>query len=119
MLFPLSALRDGNLKEITKPYLGEYECQSATLGDTDLATYYKSIVLDLKKDGTFFLTITDKMGKKHAQSGKYAYDEQTGMLTFCDSANGGFKRECALDKGECCLTVPVGGKMVRIKFARK
>ena len=32
-LFP--SVKDSTLKDITKPYIGEYECKSARLGDKD------------------------------------------------------------------------------------
>ena len=116
--FPFSALREGNLKEIVKPYVGEYTCQKATLGETDLANYYKEITLDLKSNGSFSLAVIDKMGKKHLQTGKYDYDDKTGMLRFFDEANS-LKRESSLANGEFFITVPVGDKVVRLVFARK
>lgn len=119
LLFPFSAYKEGELKEITKPYLGQYECQIATLGDYNLAEHFKSIVLELGENDTFTLTALDKSGKKRVETGKYTYNDKKQTLTFYGENNRVFKRETSLCKGEFCITLPVGNKTVRLVFKQK
>ena len=50
LLIALPACGNGSLKDVTKPYLGQYECESATLGEKDYAQDFSFIRLELKKD---------------------------------------------------------------------
>ena len=91
MLF--SSWKDNSLKDITKPYLGEYECQTATLGTTDYTAYFQDIRLELKSDETFLLHYCEKGGKKRTEQGKYTYDRKKGTVTLQGGAGGFLKRE--------------------------
>ncbi len=119
LLFPFSAYKDGSLKEITKPYLGEYECRLATLGDIDLTERFKSIVIDLGENNVFTLAVTDKTGKKHVETGKYAYDDKKRTLTFYGENNRFFERTFTLSEGKFFVTVPLGTKTARLMFEQK
>lgn len=119
MLFPFSAYKEGELKEITKPHLGQYECQMATLGDYNLAEHFKSILLELGENNTFTLTAVEQTGKKRVETGKYSYDDKKQTLTFFGENNRVFKRETTLCKGEFCITVPFGNKTLRLAFKQK
>ncbi|MBQ8292088.1 MAG: hypothetical protein IJX88_06275 [Clostridia bacterium] len=119
LMFPFSAFKEGNLKEITKPYLGEYECKNATLGNVDLKESFKSIVLELCSDNTFILTVKDMAGKKHVQTGKYSYDEKTQTLCFCDKDGKGIQRETSLKEGKFSLNLGFDKKTVILSFEQK
>ena len=68
LLLILPACGNGALKDITKPYLGEYECKSATLGERDYTQEFSFIRLELKKDNEFTLYYSAKNGKNGEES---------------------------------------------------
>lgn len=117
--FPFSAYKEGNLKEIIKPYLGEYECRSATLGDINLAERFDDIVLNLGENGVFTLTIKEKTGKKRVETGKYSYDDKKHTICFYDENNRVFKREYTLLEGKFSIVFPLGNKTARLTFEQK
>lgn len=119
LLFPFSAYKDGSLKEITKPYLGQYECRLATLGSLDCTDRFKSIIIDLGENNAFTLTLTDKTGKKHVETGKYSYDDKKHALTFYGVNNRDFERTFPLSEGKFVITVPFGAKTARLVFEQK
>jgi hypothetical protein len=43
--------KDGKLTEITKPYLGTYECERLYVGDDDKIEEFEYVRLELCKDG--------------------------------------------------------------------
>ena len=45
-LFP--NMQESTLKDIAKPYLGEYECKSAQLGEKDCLEQFSYVRLELK-----------------------------------------------------------------------
>ena len=57
LLLILPACGNGSLKDVTKPYLGEYECQSATLGEKDYAQDF------------FFIRLVDAGTGKQGEQG--------------------------------------------------
>ncbi len=114
-----SACGNGSLKDITKPYLGEYECKSATLGDVDFIQEFSYIKLELKKEGAFSLYYATKEGKKGEETGEYLYDEQNGTLTFSYAGYGGLKRKFPFKDGSLSIVLPLGAKTLTMQFSRK
>ncbi len=119
LLFTLPACGNGSLKDVTKPYLGEYECQSATLGEKDYVEDFSFIRLELKQDNEFTLSYSAKNGKKGEESGTYTYDEQEETLTLIYGELGVLKRKFPFKNGEIFITLPIGLQTLSIKFARK
>ena len=117
--FLFSACGNGSLKDVTKPYLGEYECQNATLGERDYAKEFSFIRLELKKDNEFTLYYSAKNGKKGEESGTYLYDETDETLTLTYGELGVLKRKFPLKNGEIYIVLPIGNQTLSMKFARK
>ena len=119
LLFPFSAVKNSALPDITKPYLGEYECKMAKLGEMDLTEEFDSVVLELCKDGAFSIRTKDKLGIMHTQSGKYEYDREKGIVTFTFGKEN--ERSCRfpIEKGKIYITFPFGLKTVRLVFEQK
>ena len=115
----LPSCGNGSLKDVTKPYLGEYECQSATLGEKDYVQDFSFIRLELKKNDEFTLYYSAKNGKKGEESGKYAYNEKEETLTLIYGELGVLKRKFPLKNGEIFVSVPIGSQTLSMKFARK
>ena len=119
LMLVLPACGNGSLKDITKPYLGEYECKSATLGEKDYAQDFSFIRLELKKDDEFTLYYSAKNGKKGEETGTYSYDEKEETLTITYGDLGVLKRKFPLKNGEIFVSVPIGSQTLSMKFARK
>lgn len=71
----------GSLKAITKPYLGEYECVEARLGETDLLEKYDFISISLLDDKKMEVSYKPKNGKKKTFEGAYEVNEETREFT--------------------------------------
>ncbi len=119
LLFPISAGKSGALPDITKPYLGEYECKIATLGEIDLTEKFDDVILELCKDGSFSVRAKDKSGSERMESGKYAYDREKGILTFTLGGDKERKAQFPLEKGKIYITIPFGSKTMRLEFEQK
>lgn len=104
------------IKEITKPYLGVYECKEARLGNEDYLQRFEDITLELKGDGEFILTFQEKGGKIRREKGKYTYDEKRGVVTL---DGGSMKREFPLKNGELRFQLSLGGKWLSVLFEQK
>ncbi len=107
------------MTDITKPYLGGYECKSARLGDKEYLEDFSYITLELNKDETFTLYYCPKSGKKGEESGRYSYDEKTETLTLSMGKNNELKRQIPLKDGAFCITVPLGTKTLILQFEQK
>ena len=118
-MFTFPACANGSLGDVTKPYLGQYECQSATLGEKDYVQDFSFIRLELKKDDEFTLYYHAKNGKKGQESGTYVYDEQEQTLTLGFGELGILKRKFPIKNGEIFVTLPIGNQTLSMKFLRK
>lgn len=119
LLFCFPSIKSGSIKDITKPYLGEYECKSATLGSQEYMQDFAYIKLELLSDNTFCLHYKTKDGQKGTQSGTYVYDQEQNTITFSLGEKEEFKRCFPLEKGALTLTFPVGTQTFRMEFQRK
>ena len=111
-----SCCANTSLKQIAKPYTGEYECKSATLGDKDLLSSFAYIKLELKGDGTYILRYKNKMGRVGEETGQYTYDIEKNTLSI---THGDIQREIPIIDGKIFLSFPIGGKEFVVQFARK
>lgn len=115
-LFP--NMQESTLKDIAKPYLGEYECKSAQLGEKDCLEQFSYVRLELKGEGNFILYYKEKEGKKKECAGKYVYEKEKGVLMLMDK-NGIFKREFPLNEGILTISLPIGERNLILKFEQK
>ena len=116
MLFP--NLRESTLKDIAKPYLGEYECKSAQLGKKDLLENFSYIRIELKDSENFTLYYKEKEGKGKEVEGKYVYDKEKELLMLADKS-GVYKRGFPLNEGILTISLPMGEKNLVLKFEQK
>ena len=82
MLFMLPACGNGSLKDITKPYLGEYECKNATLGERDYVEEFSFIRLELKRTTNLRYLIARKTVKKGKRRGRIATTKKKKRSPF-------------------------------------
>ena len=111
-------LRANALKDITKPYLGVYQCVEANLGGRDCLDGLEELDLELKSDGTFSLYYKERNRGRKEETGKYVYDPNKKTLTLL--GRGDFlKREFPLEDGILTITMRVGDKLLCVKFEQK
>ena len=59
----------GSVKSLTKPYIGEYECVEARLGETDLLEKYEFIKITLIDDKKMEIGFKPKNGSQRSFEG--------------------------------------------------
>lgn len=116
-LFP--NLKSGKLTDITKPYLGEYECKQALLGEEDCLKRFDNIVLELKPKNEYALSYKEDGGKKRTVEGQYEYDDEKGILTLKSENGQCFKRSFPLKDGILYITLRIGEKTLSMQFEKK
>jgi hypothetical protein len=116
-IFPTA--KNSTLPQITRPYLGDYECKLATLGSQDLLENFSFISLELKPNNTFVLSYKEKDGEKKEETGKYSYDHEKQELSIELGKNGLIKRKFPLKNGELMVDFRIGTKLLVLKFEQK
>ncbi len=119
LAFCLPACGKATLPEITKPYVGEYECKSATLGEKEYLDEFSFVRLELHADDTFTLSYASKDGKKGQETGKYAYDFEKETISFLGLGDYAIERTFPLKNGQIDLTIALGKQTLHIRFAQK
>ncbi len=74
------AKAQGSLKSLTLPYIAEYECVEARLGEKDLLEKYEYIKITLLDKSEAEVSFKPKDGKKFAFTGEYTVDPETRVL---------------------------------------
>ena len=69
------------LKDITRPYLGFYECKKLFFGKKNILKQFKYITVELTSSGEMVLRYKLKAGKKGESCCKYVYDENSGEIS--------------------------------------
>ncbi len=118
LLLAIPTWKKDGLKDITQPYLGEYECVEAKLNSTDYLERFSSLTLELRPNGAFVLHYREKGGKQKKVRGNYRYDAEKETLTLT-AAKGAFQREFPLKQGELTVALPVRDKILLLKFSQK
>lgn len=104
------------LKDITRPYLGEYRCESALYGETDYLSYFSFVKLELKSQGEYLLTYKLKDGKSQQKTGKYEYDKEKKSIKLLSPMGNEWDREFPVENGKIIVAFPLGGKCIKLTF---
>ena len=97
--------KNGSLKTITKPYIGEYECVSARLGEKDLLEKYDFIIISLLDDEKMEVSFKPKDGKKKTFEGAYEVNPDTREFTGEVGILGvKFKEGTKIENGKFTIT---------------
>ena len=117
LLFPwFGSWKTLSLKDITKPYLGVYECHEAKLGEEDCLQNFDYIRLELKRKGLFVLSYQTKGGESKEEKGRYEYEKETQSIIFQAEAMPFIKRQFPLKEGKLIIIVSLGGKNLKMRF---
>lgn len=118
LLFNVSSL--GGLKEISKPYLGTYECERIFFGDEEKTDKFDYVRIELMSEGEMKFLFKEKNGAERELEARYTYDTENDMLTvYADLAGAEKTKSFPVEKGTIDVSVRYGGKMLLMKFVRK
>lgn len=110
----------GSLKSITRPYIAQYECTEATLGDENLLEKFEYINIVLVNKDTMQVIYKPKNDKKQINETKYSFDNKTRELSAEIGIYGfKFKQSTVVEKGKFTVSKPIGKKQLIMKFKAK
>lgn len=82
LLFPACGMdMQSSLKTITMPYIAEYECVEARLGNEDLLKKYEYFYITLLNKDELEVSFKEKDGKRSTFKGSYTIDPKTRELS--------------------------------------
>ena len=119
LMLAFSSWREGKVTEITKPYLGEYECKQAILGEIDCLKKFDYIRLELSADNQFKLSYCETKGKKQTIKGTYEYEEESQSVCLKMGVGGIVHRKFPLRDGVLYITIPFKLKSLALQFEQK
>ncbi len=106
------------LKELSRPYTGEYQCKTLRLGDEDLLPMFESLRLGLDGNGTFELCWRDTFGGEGSFAGDYKLSEEEETITL-SAVRGGRERTFVFpyEHGAVQIGLLFGGKPFYAEFS--
>lgn len=121
LLFVLAGCKSvgemGNLKDVSKPYTGIYECEKLSLGGKDMTDAFEKVTLELKGDGSFEIFYRTAAGGEGGYEGGYTLDETGGEITF--SAMKGARQKSftfPYEKGAVHIDYNLFGNLLHAEF---
>lgn len=111
---------DGSIKSITKPYIAEYECVEARLGNMDLLEKYDYITITLVDKSEMLVSFKPKDGEKKSFKGEYSLNPETRELTGSAGILGAsFKEKVKIENGGFTITQTALAMPLVMKFKMK
>ena len=107
----------GPLKSITRPYIAQYECVEAKLGDEDLLKKFDYIKITLLDKENLELNYKENENENKSVKSKYSFDTKSRTLTAEIGLLGyTIKQSTVVDKGNFTISKSIGGKQLIMKF---
>lgn len=112
-----SMTAEGSIKTITKPYIAQYRCIEAKLGEDDLLTDYDEITITLLDQKEMEVSFKPKNKEKHSFRAPYSFDPKTHELSGEAGILGyKFKEKVVVENGAFTISKPIGKKQLVMKF---
>ena len=109
-----------SIKTITKPYIAEYECVEARLGNENLLEKYEYFYITLVNSEELEISFREKDGKRTLLKGTYTIDPKTRELTGETGVIGfKFKETVIVKNGEFVIEKNLGPFPLYMKFKVK
>lgn len=109
-----------SIKAISKPYIAEYECIEARLGDEDLLKKYEYFYITLVNKENLEVSFKERGGKRTLVKGTYTIDPKTRELTGETGVLGfKFKDSVIVKNGEFIIEKNLGHYPLYMKFKVK
>ena len=107
----------GPLKSITRPYIAQYECVEAKLGDEDLLKKFDYIKITLLDKNNLELNYKQKDGENKLIKSKYSFDTKSHTLTAEIGILGyTIKQSTVIEKGKFTISKSISGKQLVMNF---
>lgn len=108
---------EGSIKSLTKPYIAQYKCIEATLGEEDLLAKHDFIYITLLDDEELEVSFKLKGGSKHNFRFPYEFNEDTRELSGEAGILGyKFKERVKVENGEFTISKALGKRQLVMKF---
>ena len=106
-----------SLKTITQPYIAEYECVEARLGNEDLLKRYEYFYITLLNKDELEVSFKNRGGKRSTFKGAYSIDPKTRELTGEVGVLGfKYKESVTVKNGEFVVQKNIGPFPLYMKF---
>ena len=106
-----------SLKLITRPYIAQYECVEARLGEKDLLNEYDYIKIIFLDKQEMEILYKRKDGERKSEQGSYSVDPVTRELTGELGLLGfKFKEKAIIKNGQFTITKTIGKQELILKF---
>lgn len=114
------AQKAGSLKTITRPYIAQYECTSATYGDDNLLDKFDYIEVNLADKKELELIYKLKNGNRNVITTTYELNPETRELSADIGIFGyKFKQTTKIENGKFTVTKTIGKKLLIMNFELK
>ncbi len=121
LIFPAcEAKADSTLKEITHPYIDEYELVEGRYGDKNILDDFEYVKIVLIDTHEYEVHIKPKTGDKKVYKGTYSVNEKTRELTADSGILGyGAKENVYIKDGGFMINMNIFYKPLYLKFEAK
>ncbi len=121
LLLPACDARSaGSLKSITRPYIAQYECTSATYGGDNLLEKYDYIEIILVNKNDMEIVYKPKYARQRVIETTYSLDTETRELTAEIGILGyKFKETVKIEHGKFTITKAIANKQLIMNFQMK
>ena len=117
LLSACDARDTGSLKSLTRPYIAQYECTDAKLGNDDLLEKFDYIKIVLVDKNKLQLIYKLKMGEKRIKESEYTFDAKTRELSADIGIFGyRFNQTAVVKDGKFTVTKTIIGKQLVMNF---
>ena len=106
------------LSELSRPYVGEYRCDTLTLAGEDMLSAFEYVRLELAYDGEATLSWQSAEGGRGEYTLRYEADPEAGRITFHVPGQAGAGRTFPMEKGSVRLWQNLGGRCLYARFGR-
>ena len=107
----------GSLPELSKPYVGVYECEELSLGGEDMLGKFEKIQLELEYKGDFTLSYETLEGVEGEYEGEYEVSIENEEIKLSVTSSGAEKEfYFRMEKGEILLDYNLDGKLLHAVF---
>lgn len=112
-----SMTAEGSLKTITKPYIAQYRCIEARLGEENLLDDYEDITITLLDREELEVSFKPKGKEKHSFQVPYTFDPKTHELSGEAGILGyRLKEKVIIENGSFTISKALGKKQLVMKF---
>lgn len=116
-LIAFNLMNMSSLEDVSKPYVGVYECKYIMFGGENLLDKFDYVKFELLRNGVYKIEFKDKNNVKGVYRGHYEYDNSNNFITIDENVFGHkIKKSFTAEKGCVEVNVQYGDKLLAVKF---